>query len=73
MPDRDFITLNVDHKQMGVGGDDSWSMQAIPHEEFRLPAQEYQYGFVIRPVTKKSKRIDHSLPPKDRLVKGKKD
>ncbi len=73
LPDRDFITLNVDHKQMGVGGDDSWSIQAIPHEEFRLRAQNYQYGFVIWPVTKKSKKVDHSLPPKDRLTKGKKD
>ena len=24
-PRRDFITVNLDYKQMGVGGDDSWA------------------------------------------------
>ena len=24
LPRRDFITLNLDYRQMGVGGDDSW-------------------------------------------------
>jgi beta-galactosidase len=23
---RDFITVNIDHQQMGVGGDDSWTV-----------------------------------------------
>ena len=63
LPGRDIITLNVDHKQMGVGGDDSWSSHAIPHEAFRLPSKSYQYSFVIRPVRKATKRIDHRLPP----------
>ncbi|MEC3908244.1 glycoside hydrolase family 2 TIM barrel-domain containing protein [Tamlana sp. 2201CG12-4] len=64
LPDRDFITLNIDHKQMGVGGDDSWSMAAVPHVPFRLPAQEYHYNFVMRPVLKKGSKIDHTLPEK---------
>ena len=64
LPERDFITLNIDHKQMGVGGDDSWSMAAVPHKQFRLPSENYSYSFVIRPITKKTKHIDHSLPPK---------
>lgn len=38
LPQRDLITLNVDYKKMGIGGDDSWSMNARPDEEFRLPA-----------------------------------
>ncbi len=50
LPERNFITLNIDHRQMGVGGDDSWSEQARPHPEFRLPAQPYRYAFRIRPV-----------------------
>jgi beta-galactosidase len=41
------ITVNIDHKQAGVGGDDSWSMGAKPHKEFRLPAGNYQYSFII--------------------------
>ncbi|MET2985592.1 glycoside hydrolase family 2 TIM barrel-domain containing protein [Aureibaculum conchae] len=64
LPDRDFITLNIDHKQMGVGGDDSWSIAAVPHVPFRLPAKEYHYSFVIRPVVKKGSKIDYTLPQK---------
>ena len=47
----EYITLNVDYKQMGVGGDDSWSQKALPHKEFRLPAKDYSYSFIIKPVT----------------------
>jgi len=42
----DGVTLNLDLGQMGVGGDDSWGAQ--PHEEYRLPAQAYAYGFRLR-------------------------
>ena len=47
LPRRDFVTLNLDLKQQGVGGDDSWG--AWPHEEFLIPCQEYTYGFRLRP------------------------
>jgi len=30
-----------------VGGDDSWG--ALPHEEFLIPCQEYNYSFRLRP------------------------
>ena len=52
LPDRDIITLNIDHKQMGVGGDDSWSMHARPHKQYRLPAKLYTYSYVIRVINK---------------------
>ncbi|HVF42531.1 MAG TPA: glycoside hydrolase family 2 TIM barrel-domain containing protein [Pyrinomonadaceae bacterium] len=42
------ITVNLDHRQMGLGGDDSWG--AWPHEEYRLPAREYRYKFRLAPV-----------------------
>ncbi|WP_205783203.1 glycoside hydrolase family 2 TIM barrel-domain containing protein [Flagellimonas allohymeniacidonis] len=45
-----YITLNIDLLQMGVGGDDSWSMNALSHEEFRVPAKDYSYGFFIKPI-----------------------
>ncbi len=61
LPDRDFVTLNIDYKQMGVGGDDSWSMNAIPHKPFRLPAKAYNYSFLIRPIS--GNTINYSLPP----------
>jgi beta-galactosidase len=50
LPERDFITVNIDHRQQGVGGDDSWSDSARPHPEFRLPAGRYCYSFRIIPM-----------------------
>jgi beta-galactosidase len=47
LPARDFVTLNLDLKQQGVGGDDSWG--AWPHEEFLISCQEYNYSFRLRP------------------------
>ena len=49
LPDRDFITVNIDYKQMGVGGDNSWG--ARTHSEYTLPAIEYKYQFIIEPLT----------------------
>ncbi len=47
LPKSDRTVLRVNHRQMGVGGDDSW--QALTHEEFTLPADRtYTYGFVLR-------------------------
>ncbi len=65
LPERDSITLNIDHVQMGLGGDDSWSQHARPHELFRLSENKYEYRFVIRPVLKATKRVNHELPPRE--------
>ncbi len=43
----DFVDLNIDYRQMGVGGDDSWG--ARTHEKYTLPAKEYSYSFTIKP------------------------
>lgn len=40
--------VNVDLKEMGVGGIDSWG--AWPLEQYRVPAAEYEFNFVIRPL-----------------------
>jgi len=50
LPNRDFITVNIDHLQMGVGGDNSWSPAGQPYEEFRIKSKKYHYGFRIAPV-----------------------
>ena len=47
LPRRDFVTVNLDYKQMGVGGDDSWG--ARPHPEYTLPAKPYTYRFRLQP------------------------
>lgn len=49
VPQRDFVTLNLDHRQMGVGGDNSWG--AKPHPQYSLPAQPYRYRLRIKPLS----------------------
>jgi beta-galactosidase len=46
---RDLVTLNLDYRQMGVGGDTSWG--ARPHPQYTLPAGEYSYRFRLRPYS----------------------
>jgi beta-galactosidase len=45
----DKITVNLDYKQMGVGGDNSWG--ARTHPEYTLGAGAYSYKFRLRPYT----------------------
>ncbi|WDF67551.1 glycoside hydrolase family 2 TIM barrel-domain containing protein [Sphingobacterium oryzagri] len=40
--------LNLDWKQMGVGGINSWG--AWPTKEYLLPYQDYRFSFVIKPI-----------------------
>ena len=47
------ITVNLDYRQMGVGGDDSWG--APVHDEFRLWPGTYSYKFSLSPVCRGSK------------------
>jgi len=46
IPPRDFVRLNVDERQMGVGGVNSWGPTALP--EYSLPYGDYHYRFVLR-------------------------
>jgi beta-galactosidase len=46
LPDRDTITLNLDLKQRGLGGDNSWG--AMPHEEFRLNVWPISYRYRLK-------------------------
>ncbi len=48
IPMADDITVNLDYRQMGVGGDNSWG--AREHPEFRLPAAKYEYKFRLEPL-----------------------
>ena len=53
----DFYTVNLDYKQMGVGGDDSWSRRSRPHEQYRLRAEPYQYTIRLRPFVSKQEPL----------------
>ncbi len=45
----DFVELHIDHKMMGLGGDNSWG--AKPHAPYMLYAdQSYAYSFSIVPI-----------------------
>jgi beta-galactosidase len=48
MTRRDFVTLNIDFQQAGVGGDDSWG--ARPHPQYTLTPQPYSYAFKLRSI-----------------------
>lgn len=45
------ITLNLDHKQAGVGGDNSWTRST--HKEYILQGNKYTYTYTLNPVFKK--------------------
>ena len=44
------IYLNIDYKQMGVGGYNSWSLNAHPVEEYRVHNEPMSYTYRIEPV-----------------------
>jgi beta-galactosidase len=45
---RELTSVNIDFKQMGVGGDNSWG--AWTHDEYRLTGKEYSYSFLMHPL-----------------------
>ena len=75
LPKRDTITVNLDYKQMGIGGDDGWTERARPHPEYRLPLKTYSYSFRLQPINKNmdspSKLAGRKLsPPKYGMIKS---
>jgi beta-galactosidase len=49
---RPEVYLNLDWKQMGVGGIDSWSMQAYPVNDYRIPSGDsYRFRYRLTPVS----------------------
>jgi beta-galactosidase len=46
----DFIDLNVDYRQTGVGGNDSWGARPLP--AYTLHSGKYDFRFRIRPVNR---------------------
>lgn len=47
--EKPYLTLNLDHKMMGVGGDTSWG--AVIHPQFLVPAEEYSYRIRLQPYS----------------------
>lgn len=53
---KDMVWVNIDYKQMGVGGDNTWGAQT--HPEYTITPETMSYAFTIVPLT-----------PKDDVVK----
>lgn len=47
---RDLVNINIDYGQTGVGGDNSWSPNAIAHKEYRVNAGNLKYTYKIIPI-----------------------
>ena len=43
---QDMVWLNIDHLQMGVGGDNTWGAQV--HPEYTITPHEWDYTFTIK-------------------------
>jgi beta-galactosidase len=50
----EYITLNIDLVQMGVGGNDSWSDVAAPLEQYQIKPGSYHYSFYIVPFNSRT-------------------
>lgn len=49
--------LNINYKQMGVGGDNSWG--ALPHDEFLMrPTSAYSYSYHIFPIKSETNTME---------------
>jgi beta-galactosidase len=48
---QDRIFINIDYKQRGIGGTDSWGTP--PLFKYRLPWRDYKYSYHIKPITPK--------------------
>ncbi|WP_372846663.1 glycoside hydrolase family 2 TIM barrel-domain containing protein [Pontiella sp.] len=49
LKDQGFFTLNIDYKHMGVGGQDTWTLNALPLEHYRVPSGKYKWSFFLFP------------------------
>ena len=51
-----LISLNIDHGQMGLGGNDSWGARTL--RKYSLTEPVYRYRFTLRPYTPANGRLD---------------
>ncbi len=50
LPTRNFITVNLDGFQTGVGGDTSWGLPV--HDQYRLKSKgKYEFAFTLQKAT----------------------
>ena len=50
LPEGQDITLRLNYRQMGLGGDNSWG--AKPLTPYQIPAdQTYEYTYTLKPIS----------------------
>ncbi len=47
---RNTLAINIDWKQMGVGGDNSWGARPLP--QYRLTGNKFSYSYLIKPINR---------------------
>ena len=56
---RDFVEVCVDHRMMGLAGDDSWG--ARPYPQYLIqPSQAHAWSFTVIPLKKQSEIDNHT-------------
>jgi beta-galactosidase len=53
----DFISLHIDYRQIGVGGDNTWG--ARTHSRYSLPGKKYSYSYILSTFNKKTEDPFH--------------
>jgi len=61
LKDPGFLTVNIDLVQMGVGGNDSWTLVAQPLEKYQIKSGDYQYSFYLMPFSGSKNQLESSL------------
>lgn len=51
MEARNSVFVNIDYRQMGVGGINSWSARAMAEPGFRVVNEPMEYTYRISPIT----------------------
>ena len=47
---RNKVFLNIDYKQRGVGGDNSWNRAGLAHKQYHIDPNNCYYSFTISPI-----------------------
>lgn len=52
LPREDFVTVNIDYGQVGLGGDTTWGRRAKAQKKYLfVPGKAYKYSFIIKGVS----------------------
>ena len=43
----DQLVVNIDHLQMGVGGDNAWGLPVM--DKYQIKPGKYSFGFTLQP------------------------